>query len=201
MAGHTQTGWSQFASQSTAQSFVDYLKTEVVTPYGLDGIDIDDEYSIGTVHNDSLAMVTTLMKRAMPDKVVTKALYRDHDYFNTDWNGHHLGQNLDYGWEMRYYADDVNRRLHFYTGKGMSKSQLCIGFSAEDTFSGQFYKIFAQASEASRDGYGGGMMFDFENQPTSISLTKTMVNAMNGPGSWKTIDSGDKTLRNVIAVE
>ncbi|XP_028418140.1 uncharacterized protein LOC114543297 [Dendronephthya gigantea] len=184
-----QTGWSQFADQSTAQSFVDYLKTEVVTLYGLDGIDIDDEYSIGTIHNDSLAMVTTLMKQAMPNKLITKALYDDHVYFNTDWNGHHLGLNLDYGWEMTYYDGDINFRLHFYTGKRMSKSQLCIGFSAEDRFSWEWQYTSSQASEVIREKYGGGMMFNFEHQPRSIKLMKTVVNAMCGPGSWKTIGS------------
>ena len=44
---HTHVGWSQFTSQATVQSFVSYLKSDVVQMYGLDGIDIKDEHSVG----------------------------------------------------------------------------------------------------------------------------------------------------------
>ena len=184
---HTQTGWSQFTDEPTAQKFVDYLKSDVITPYGLDGIDIDDEYSIGPVVNTSLAMVTTLMKQTMPKKLITKALFADYFAFNTNWNGHTLASNLDYGWQMSYYGGDANSRLRWYTSYGMKKNQLCLGFSAEQGFSGKWCEIGPQASQTIALGYAGGMMFAYENQPASIGLMKTMVNSMGGPGNWNKI--------------
>jgi chitinase len=43
--GWQAVGWSEFTSESDALDFAQYLKTDVVDKYGLDGIDIDDEYS------------------------------------------------------------------------------------------------------------------------------------------------------------
>lgn len=185
MNAHTQTGWSQFTDQSTAQNFVNYLNTDVITPYGLDGIDIDDEYSNGAPNNTSLPMVTTLMKQTMPNKLITKALWSDHEVFQANWNGHTLGANLNYGWQMSYYGGDANSRLSFYTDYGMSKNQLCLGFSAENRFSGEWSEVGMQAATTISDGYAGGMMFAYENQPDSITLMQAMVDGMDGAGSWR----------------
>lgn len=188
MNAHTQTGWSQFTDEATAQNFVDYLKSHVVTPYGLDGIDIDDEYSRGPVVDaNSLAMVTTLMKQTMPDKLITKALFADGFAFTANWKGHTLGANLDYGWQMSYFGGNAKSRLSPYTSYGMKKSQLCLGFSAEQRFSGQWDEVGPQATQTIADGYAGGMMFAYENQPASIQLMKAMVNGMDGPGNWNKI--------------
>lgn len=188
MNAHTQTGWSQFTDEATAQNFVDYLKSHVVTPYGLDGIDIDDEYSSGPVVDaNSLAMVTTLMKQTMPDKLITKALFADGFAFTANWKGHTLGANLDYGWQMSYFGGDAKSRLSPYTSYGMKKSQLCLGFSAEQRFSAQWDEVGPQATQTIADGYAGGMMFAYENQPASIQLMKAMVNGMDGPGNWNKI--------------
>lgn len=184
MNAHTETGWSQFTDQPTAQAFVDYLNTDVITPYGLDGIDIDDEYSNGPANDTSLPMVTTLMKQTMPTKLITKALWADQSVFQANWKGNTLGANLTYGWEMSYYLGDANSRLSFYTGYGMNKNQLCLGFSAETRFSGQWDTVGPQAAKTISEGYAGGMMFGYENQPESITLMQAMVNGMDGPGSW-----------------
>ncbi len=187
LGAHTQTGWSQFTDQSTAQNFVNYLNSQVVRLYGLDGIDIDDEFSSGPVNNSSLAMVTTLMKQSMPGKLITKALWGDHDRFTANWNGNTLGANLDYGWEMSYYsAGDANSRLGFYTSY-MKKSQLCLGFSAERRYHSKWSQYGPQAATTISEGYAGGMMFAYENQPDSIDLMKAMVDGMDGPGSWNTV--------------
>ncbi len=79
--GHAEVGWSQFTSQQDAQNFAEYLKSDVVDRYGLDGIDIDDEYSAGVPNNSSLIMVTSIMKTLMPDKIISKALFSDIQYF------------------------------------------------------------------------------------------------------------------------
>jgi hypothetical protein len=184
MNAHTPTGWSQFTDEPTAQAFVDYLNTSVVAAYGLDGIDIDDEYSSGAPNDTSLPMVTSLMKQTMPGKLITKALWSDYSVFEANWNGKTLGANLTYGWEMSYYRGGPDERLEFYTRYGMNKNQLCLGFSAEERFSSEWREIAARAKATIAEGYAGGMMYDFQNQPDSIKLMEVMVDAMDGPGSW-----------------
>ena len=94
----SKAGWSEFTDQTAAQWFVDQL-VAAVDRFGLDGIDIDDEYSIGTPTDTNLAMVTTLLRQALPGKIVSKALFDDSQYFGPTWNGHTLTGNLTYGWD------------------------------------------------------------------------------------------------------
>ena len=158
----------------------------MIDPYGLDGIDIDDEYSSGTASDTSLPMVATLMKGTMPDKLLTKALWSDYSVFQSNWNGHTLGGKLDYGWEMSYYFSGAKTRLAPYLQWGMSKNQLCLGFSAETRFQGDWSTVGPEAKQTIADGYAGGMMYNYENQPDSITLMQAMVDGMDGPGSWNT---------------
>lgn len=191
MNGHTNVGWSEFQDEGTAQAFVDYLKSDVVDRYGLDGIDIDDEYSsaqdAGLIPSglrlQSLPMVTTLMRQAMPDKLITKALFNDAPIFAADWQGHTLGQNLDYGWQMAYYTGRAADRLFCYEEHGMTKQQLCLGFSLERNFTDLRYQIGPSAKDAVDAGYAGCMMFGCELPDTSDVLGQ-MVDGMNGAGSF-----------------
>jgi len=165
--GHSEVGWSQFNSEITAQAFVKYLDTEVVQKYGLDGIDIDDEYSQGVAQSQSLAMVTTLMKKQMPLKLITKALFDDIRYFFAPWNDHYLAGNLDYGWQMSYSDGGPIERLRPYADVGMNKKSLALGFSAKS--------IGPVMKKVMSSGYGGGMLFDYAHDP---SLMKPIVNAI-----------------------
>jgi Glycosyl hydrolases family 18 len=99
---HDAAGWSQFATEENASSFAAQLKY-VVDTYGFDGIDIDDEYSSVPIPlPDSLAMVSTLIRQQMPDKILSKALYNDlsgvMNVFAGRYEGVGLAQNLTYGW-------------------------------------------------------------------------------------------------------
>lgn len=184
MNAHTDTGWSEFTDQTTAQAFANYLNSDVVTPYGLDGIDIDDEYSDGTPNDTSLPMVTTLMKQTMPDKLITKALWADSSVFQSNWNGHTLASNLAYGWQMSYYGGDASSRLGPYLNWGMTYNQLSLGFSAETRFQGSWSTVGPESQTTISQGYAGCMMYDYQNQPDSLHLMEAMVNGMDGSGSW-----------------
>jgi len=184
MGAHQAPGWSKFTDQAGAQAFVDYLKNDVIDPYKLDGIDIDDEFSAPSpAPNDtSLPMVATLYKQTMPDKFLTKALWNDSGPFSANWNGNTLAQHLDYGWEMSYYAGtDPNGRLSGYLGYGMSKDQLCLGFSTEPQFSGQ--DIETASKQTLTDGYAGSMLFGFQDT-AGLSMLQNMTDGLAGPGSW-----------------
>jgi len=182
--GWQPVGWSEFTNQKDATDFAAYLKKDIIDLYGLDGIDIDDEYSTGAANNTSLPMITTIMRQMMPDKIISKALWSDYGPFSGSWNGHTLAQNLNYGWEMSYYGGGPDSRLSPYLGYGMNKNQLVLGFSAESRFQSQWSTVGPVSEEIVKEGYEGGMMFDFENQPASLGLMENMVNALCGPGNW-----------------
>jgi hypothetical protein len=176
--GWQAVGWSEFTSENDALDFAQYLKTDVVEKYGLDGIDIDDEYSTGTANDTSLVMVTTLMRQTMPDKIISKALWSDQDYFKTTWNGHTLAGNLNYGAEMSY-GGSPQLRLEPYTKLGLSKNQLSLGF-----WSSQPSPDPDQDVQWLKDnGYAGVMIFGFEEQ-ANVDLMGQLVNDWYGAGNW-----------------
>lgn len=186
LGGHHDAGWSCFKDESSAQDFVNYLKSEVIDKYGFDGIDIDDEYSNCETSSQSLAMVASLFKKTMPDKLLTKALFNDVNYFNSAWKGNTLGENLDFGAEMSYFSTDAEERLSSYN-QFMDKKKLILGFSAEDSFSYDRPNFGRRTKSVVDSGYRGVMLFNFENEPASIKILKEFVNAIHGPGNFREI--------------
>lgn len=175
--GWASVGWSEFTSQSDAQDFVDYL-AGIVAQYGLDGIDIDDEYSTGTPQSDSLAMVTTLMRQTMPDKLITKALWSDLQYFGVQWDGSTLEQNLDFGWQMTY-GMPAKLMLPPYATAGMAPATVSKGYwSSQPPAS-----VSEDVAWIKDNGYGGVMIFGFENE-ANVDLMGELVNDLYGPGNW-----------------
>jgi len=176
--GQQPVGWSEFTSEADTSAFAAYLKTEVVDKYGLDGIDIDDEYSTGTPNDNSLVMVTAIMQQLMPDKIISKALWADLQCFGPTYNGKTLADTLSYGWEMSYGAGP-DYVLPPYVAKGMAKNTVSKGFwsgspSNDPTTDVNWIK---------NNGYGGVMIFSFEAQ-ANIDLMGTLVNDLYGPGNW-----------------
>ncbi|MCL1036819.1 glycosyl hydrolase family 18 protein [Shewanella submarina] len=155
LGNHQNAGWSCFANEQQANDFAQVLK-DAVDQYGLDGIDIDDEYSkCDNTYGDSLAMVTRVIKGKMPDKLITKALFRDIHDFENNWQGHKLGDNLDYGWEMSYWGNSCESRLAPYVEAGVSKTKLGVGASTVSTPSATAKELAKCAMDR---GYTGGMM-------------------------------------------
>jgi Glycosyl hydrolases family 18 len=186
--GHSAVGWSQFTSRREALDFVRYLKRDVVARYGLDGIDIDDEYSNGVANRTSLIMVSTLMRQLMPNKIITKALFEDKKYFRASWKGHRLAENLDYGWEMAY-GGAPRPRVAPYT-RWLSKKQLSLGF-----WSGSPSRTPIEDVQWLRDqGYAGLMAYGFEDR-SGVKLMGDLVHAWDGPGSWRKAGPGSPRRR------
>lgn len=184
--GWSDVGWSEFRTEESAQEFVDYL-SGIVERYGLDGIDIDDEYSDGQPERASLAMVTTLMRRKMPSKLITKALWADQAYFGVAWDGCTLEQNLDFGWEMTY-GENAQVALPPYVAAGMTASSVSKSYwnqSLPPSLDDDVQWIKAH-------GYGGCMVFGFEEE-ANVNLMGELVNALYGPGNWNHVSGARST--------
>jgi hypothetical protein len=174
---HDAAGWSEFDSAALAANFVEQLRV-VVNAYGLDGIDIDDEYSSGTPIQDSLAMVTSLMQQALPGKIISKALWQDEQYFNVPYQGVSLQDTLTYGWEMSY-GRPPQHRLQQYVELGMGKEALVLGF-----WSGSPSPTpDADVAWLKSNGYAGVMVYAFQDDPNP-SLIGGLVDDWSGPGNW-----------------
>lgn len=174
---HDNTGWSEFQSQETATNFVQQLQ-EVILHYGLDGIDIDDEYSTGQPIESSLVMVTSIIKEQIPNIIISKALWNDFDYFAPVYNGKTLAQNLTYGWEMSY-GGQPKYRLEPYLQLGMTKETLVCGFWSGQPSSNPSVDV----SWLKSNGFEGVMVYAFQDQ-SNIDLLGSLVIDWNGAGNW-----------------
>lgn len=193
VGNHDAAGWSNFtddaAGQANAGLFVEQL-VDTIQTYGLNGIDIDDEYSNPLwTNNGSLAMVTTMMRQqfdatfdpASEPKAITKALWDDlgdPDAFGTDWNGHSLASNLNYGFYMGYGADP-QYVFSGYLADGMTTAKLGMGFwtgqpSGDPTGDIDWLKS---------NGYAGYMVFAW-GESGNTALMGELVDAWMGPGNW-----------------
>jgi len=127
LGNHENAGWGCFTTYAQADSFAVQCRN-AVTQYGLDGIDIDDEYSTCTTNTSSLVIALSALRAELgTTKYITKALFNDTQYFSAVYNGKKAGDILDYGWEMTYGNTNYSGRLAPYVSAGMAKTKLAIG--------------------------------------------------------------------------
>jgi hypothetical protein len=184
-------GWSCFPDLSSAQKFAEQLAT-AVDKYGLDGIDIDDEYSCCTdnfrctrtnkcpPNATSLIMVTSALRKLKPEIIISKALSDDTTYFDANWNGSTLAQQLSYGWEMSY-AGGGTSRLEPYLQYGMQKRQLGLGVW-NDPHGTWPDDVKPETEQVKDQGYGGMMMFGCEHPDKARDYVEKIAQVLYGPG-------------------
>lgn len=161
---HDEAGWSEFKTDEDAHNFVAQLQ-DIIQRHGLDGIDIDDEYSEGPALPTSLAMVTSFMRRAMPDKIISKVLFADLHLFATRYQGSSLADNLTYGWEMSY-GEPPHHRLPPYVDAGMLRQSLALGFWAGQPSPSPI----EDTAWVKAKGYGGVMTYAAQTQDNAALL-------------------------------
>jgi hypothetical protein len=175
-------GWSNFdpetaEGQTDAWNFALQLQ-QVVETYGFDGIDIDDEYAQPDKGIPaSLAMVTSMIRQLMPDKILSKALWADSEYFGPTYKGIGLAETLTCGWQMSY-GDSPQSDLPPYVEAGMAPEALSYGFQA-----GHGGDPGPAIEWLKSNGYAGFMVYDFEN-PDNQALMGQLVDDWCGPGNW-----------------
>ncbi len=170
LGNHENAGWGCFTTYAAADSFAIQCAS-AATQYGLDGIDIDDEYSTCTTNANSLVLaLTALRTRLGTSKYITKALFNDIQYFSATYNGKKAGDILDYGWEMTYGATNYAARLQPYVNAGMAKTKLSIGVDiggSDQTTASQFIK---------NNGYAGIMTYNISTtSQTNLSKVTNVL--------------------------
>lgn len=138
-------GWDHVSAAQNGD-FAQWVRTEILEKYSLDGIDIDDECCDLEPNPRGLVDTVAALRVAAPQALISKALWQDSEYFTlpvsptSPWlPGSYLGQMLDFASTMNY-GDGVEGLESFvqsYTqfevggqNVGMAPSQLCIGVQA-----------------------------------------------------------------------
>lgn len=167
LGNHQPAGWSCL-SDNTAESALANQMVSEINKYGLDGIDIDDEYSNCDISGTQLApsiynLVQAIKTNpAFSGKILTKALWNDSRFFTGNTN---LANYLDGGWQMSYgnqSESTVVGALSAYSSAGMAESHLAIGIDPESTATGIYTNPnYAQSmvNAALNNGFGGVMVF------------------------------------------
>lgn len=164
LGNHENAGWSCMTDPVAAQNFANQI-VDMVNTYQLDGVDIDDEYSTCETNDSSLIMLAQAIKTnpAFQGKLLTKALLDDAQYFASTYQGHHLAEYLDYGWEMSYGSDQFAERLAVYLQNGMTPDRLMIGGWTAYTFPDPF----SIGQYTTQNSLAGAMVYDVTNSSQS----------------------------------
>lgn len=199
------TGCVQWSSvpKDNAQDFANWVNQNILQHYGLDGIDIDDEYGTGPTSDDQLVAVVTAMDKAFPsDKIISKALWQDDRVVGR------IKDCLTYGCTMSYgnNADSLEKGVTDYHNAGLGYNQILIGVNAGPISQpqGNFTSIATTKAVTAWQPPGGtkrGMMlwsfsqdiqqFTADPQyatpyisPNDHEWLKTIVQAMRGADQW-----------------
>lgn len=179
---HQNAGWSCFADATSAGAFAKDVVAKVAK-YGLDGIDIDDEYDACSQHyNDSLVKVVSALRTELGDKIISKALYADLSNFDPVYNNKKLGDLLTYGQEMTYGSSNCLSRVNPYIAKGVSKAKLGVGASTVYTS-----KSAAQTLNSCviKNQLGAGLMVFNLNKDSASYLQAIWPSTTIEPGCLK----------------
>jgi hypothetical protein len=134
-------GWDGVPADQN-EAFAAWVQTDVIEQYGLDGIDIDNEWSGLTPDPQSFVDTVAALRNSLAGSLITKALWADlspYDYFTIPvsssspyYPGQTLASLLDFGSTMAYgYSTFAQEELvAAYQRAGMAWNQLCTGVQA-----------------------------------------------------------------------
>ncbi|MGY3055086.1 hypothetical protein ACVWYG_003297 [Pedobacter sp. UYEF25] len=187
LGNHQNAGWGCFTSYAQADAFAIQCANAVVQ-YGLDGIDIDDEYSACTANDGSLVLVAAALRERMgANKLITMAAFNQANYFNSTYNNQKLGDILDYVFEQSYFSPNYAARLQPYISAGVPKSKLGLGFDLANN------DQVAVAAYVKNNGLASAMVYNVGNNSQSKlsdmstvlygSATSVKANCIDGNGS------------------
>jgi hypothetical protein len=143
LVGSNGYGWDGIADPA---DFAQWMQANIVEQYGLDGIDIDNEFSNTQPDPQNFMNTIGTLRSTLAGGLITKALWDDlPDYFTTPVAagfpnaGAYLGQLLDFGSSMAYgygYEEQIGFIQSYHdvtvngTNVGLGWNQLAIGVQA-----------------------------------------------------------------------
>ncbi|MDQ0066549.1 endo-beta-N-acetylglucosaminidase H [Chryseobacterium lathyri] len=178
LGNHQGAGISNFPNREAARDFARQLAHTVYT-YGLDGIDLDDEYAgygnngTGQPNSSSFVMLLQELKAAMPDKLIT-FYYLGPATSRQSYNGDAAGNYINYSWNPYYgtYSAPVVPPLN---NTKLSAAATWIQNSNPQSTSAA--TLSTLATNTINDGYGVFMWYDL-NGANNASYLSTGSNIL-----------------------
>lgn len=140
--GSNGYGWDGISDPA---GFASWVQTNIIEEYGLDGIDIDNEFSNLPANPQNFMNTIGALRSGLAGSLITKALWADSEYFTTPVAqgfpnaGAYLGQLLDFASSMAY-GYSFEEQIWFLQGYhdvtvngtnvGMDWNRLAIGVQA-----------------------------------------------------------------------
>ncbi|MCT2563246.1 endo-beta-N-acetylglucosaminidase H [Chryseobacterium herbae] len=202
LGNHQGAGISNFPNREAARDFAQQLAHTVYT-YGLDGVDLDDEYAgygnngTGQPNNSSFVMLLQELKLAMPDKLIT-FYYIGPAISRQSYNGDAAGNYINYAWNP-YYGTYNAPSVPPLANSKLSAAATWIQNSNPQSTSPA--TLTTLATNTINDGYGVFMWYDL-NAANNASYLSTGSNILYGENtllsgqlySWTQGDACDPPL-------
>ncbi|WP_081873877.1 endo-beta-N-acetylglucosaminidase H [Chryseobacterium sp. JM1] len=202
LGNHQGAGISNFPNREAARDFAQQIAHTVYT-YGLDGVDLDDEYAgygnngTGQPNNSSFVMLLQELKLAMPDKLIT-FYYIGPAISRQSYNGDAAGNYINYAWNP-YYGTYSAPSVPPLTNSKLSAAATWIQNSNPQSTSPA--TLTTLATNTINDGYGVFMWYDL-NAANNASYLSTGSNILYGENtllsgqlySWTQGDACDPPL-------
>lgn len=172
LGNHQGAGISNFPNREAAKDFALQVAHTVYT-YGLDGVDLDDEYAgygnngTGQPNNSSFVMLLQELKAAMPDKLITFYYYGPATS-RQSYNGDSAGNYINYSWNAMYgtyVAPNV---------PPLDKTKLspaAIWIQNTNPQSTPASVVASSATSTKNDGYGVFMWYDLAGTDVASYLS------------------------------
>ncbi|MGC5744633.1 endo-beta-N-acetylglucosaminidase H [Chryseobacterium sp. NFX27] len=178
LGNHQGAGISNFPNREAARDFAQQLAHTVYT-YGLDGIDLDDEYAgygnngTGQPNSSSFVMLLQELKAAMPDKLIT-FYYLGPATSRQSYNGDAAGNYINYSWNPYYgtYSAPVVPPLN-----NTKLSAAATWIQNTNPQSTSAATLSTLATNTINDGYGVFMWYDL-NGVNNASYLSTGSNIL-----------------------
>lgn len=161
LGNHQGAGISNFPNREAAKDFALQIANTVYT-YGLDGVDLDDEYAgygnngTGPANSSSFVMLLQELKSVMPDKLIT-FYYLGPATTRQNYNGDKAGNYIDYSWNP-YYGTYSAPNVPPLDNSKLSAAATWIQNTNPQSTS--VATLTSLANNTKNDGYGVFMWYD-----------------------------------------
>ncbi|MBL1221892.1 fibronectin type III domain-containing protein [Chryseobacterium sp. L7] len=172
LGNHQGAGISNFPTREAARDFALQIAHTVYT-YGLDGVDLDDEYAgygnngTGQPNSSSFVMLLQELKLAMPDKLIT-FYYLGPATSRQSYNGDMAGNYIDYSWNA-YYGTYSAPSVPPLPNAKLSAAATWIKNSNPQSTS--VATLSTLATNTINDGYGVFMWYDLNGVDNASYLS------------------------------
>ncbi len=165
LGNHQEAGISTLTGNGP-QLFAQQL-ANVVTEYGLDGIDFDDEYCIGTTNESSFPLLVNALRGLLPDAILS--LYFIGGAASTlTYENINVGTLLNYAWNP-YYSEFNPVSVPPMTNSQIGAAAIDMG-PTDNTYTPPAMAA-SLAQQTLDDGYGVYIYYNLINQDISKYLS------------------------------